>query len=309
MRDAERLAALRTRLERGPALLLDGAIGTELERRGVRCSLPLWSTHALLERPQVLAEIHRDYAAAGAEILTANTFRTQRRVLDRSGRHAAARSLTEQAVELARSAAQAAPRPVWVAGSAPPLEDCFRPDLVPASAELQAEHAEHLEHLAAAGVDLLLLETMNTVREAVAALEAARAHAQPAIVSFICAPGPRLLSGEPLADALCAVLKLAPAAVAVNCVSCELAAQCAPMLRGSGLPFGLYPNMGEPDGGGGFVRRTTHTPDEFAAALAACGAIGARLLGGCCGTTPAEIAALARALRPVSGRPGGAAAR
>ena len=79
-REATR-SLLRKRLDHGPPLLLDGAIGSELERRGVPASLPLWSSHALLTHPEVLAAVHADYVAAGAEILTANSFRTQRRTL------------------------------------------------------------------------------------------------------------------------------------------------------------------------------------------------------------------------------------
>ena len=77
-------ASLRERLARGRSVLLDGATGTELERRGYAAGLPLWSTHALLDAPDAVAEIHADYARAGADILTANTFRTQRRTLQRA---------------------------------------------------------------------------------------------------------------------------------------------------------------------------------------------------------------------------------
>jgi homocysteine S-methyltransferase len=70
---------LAERLRRGPPLLLDGATGTELERRGIATRLPLWSAAALIHAPAVISQIHLDYASAGAEALTANTFRTQRR--------------------------------------------------------------------------------------------------------------------------------------------------------------------------------------------------------------------------------------
>ena len=119
------------RLRAGPALLLDGATGTELERRGAKSALPLWSAHALLHDPALVGRIHADYVEAGAELLTANTFRTQRRTLERDGVGERAAALTARAVALARAAAAGGDRPVHVLGSAPPLEDCFRPDLVP----------------------------------------------------------------------------------------------------------------------------------------------------------------------------------
>ncbi len=102
---AVRGALLRSRILSGRPLLLDGATGTELERRGVPSALPLWSAHALLESPQTVAEIHAEYVAAGAEVLTANTFRTQRRTLERAGMGERAEELTALAVSLARRGA------------------------------------------------------------------------------------------------------------------------------------------------------------------------------------------------------------
>ena len=91
-----RSAALRARIlaasaRRAPPLVLDGALGTELERRGVPTDLPLWSARALWEAPEAVRAIHREAVRAGAEALTANTFRTQRRTLDRGGRGARGR--------------------------------------------------------------------------------------------------------------------------------------------------------------------------------------------------------------------------
>ena len=76
-----------SRLSSGPPLLLDSAMGSELERRGLELDIPLWSARALVEAPELIAEIHRENVQAGAEILTANTFRTTRTALDESGRY------------------------------------------------------------------------------------------------------------------------------------------------------------------------------------------------------------------------------
>jgi S-methylmethionine-dependent homocysteine/selenocysteine methylase len=294
--------ALRERLRAGPPLVLDGALGTELERRGAPCELPLWSTHALLSDPALVERIHADYVEAGAEILTANTFRTQRRVLSRAGIGARARELTVLAVDLARRAARTAGRRVFVVGSAPTLEDCYRPDLVPEAAALAREHAEHAENLAAAGVDAVLIETINTIREGVAAARAARETGLPFLVSFVCQgragrgarPGSdeaALFGGEPLADALAAVAELAPCAVAVNCLPASAVGACLPALRETGLPFGVYANLGTP---GGLTPPEPYAPDAFAEQAGLWLAAGARIVGGCCGTTPAHIRAITR---------------
>ncbi len=290
---------LAARLESGPPLLLDGATGTELERRGVPTGLPLWSAPALIEQPRVVEAIHADYVAAGAEILTANTFRTQRRTLERGGLAARAAELTERAVALARRAADGARSgaPVFVLGSAPTLEDCYRPDLVPDDEALSREHLEHARHLAAAGVDAVLVETMNTTREALAALRAARRAGVPALVSFVCWEGTRLLSGEPLSEALDAVAGEHPLAVGVNCLPPSNVPACLTALAAQPLPFAVYANLGEPDDEKGFTRSEDCTPAAFAERAVTWLDAGARIVGGCCGTGPDHIRAIAQRLR------------
>ena len=309
---ANLIARLRTRLLLGPPLLLDGATGTELERRGVRTGLPLWSTHALLEAPALVEEIHRDYVEAGAEILTANTFRTQQRTLARGGYAERAAQLTVLAVQLARNASQRAARfdapdanvpptllgrfrvPL-IAGSAPPLEDCYHPERVPDPQTLYREHTEHIQNLVAAGVDLVLIETMNTIREAKAALQAAHELHATCCVSFVCREDGRLLSGETLSDAIEAVVLLEPLAVLVNCLPASYVPSCLAALQGGGLPFGVYANLGAPDAVTGFHRSEECSPEAFATLSFAWVEAGAHIIGGCCGTTPAHIRAIAQA--------------
>jgi S-methylmethionine-dependent homocysteine/selenocysteine methylase len=285
------------RLRAGPALLLDGATGTELERRGAESVLPLWSAHALLHDPALVERIHTDYLEAGAELLTANTFRTQRRTLERGGIGERAAQLTAEAVALARSAAAGVDRPVRVLGSAPPLEDCFRPDLVPDDDSLVREHREHAANLAAAGVDAILVETMNTIREARAALRAAQATRLPVLVSFVCWNGARLLSGEMLHDAIDAVRAEQPAALLANCLPPSNTTACLDVLAESGLPFGVYANLGAPVDASGRERSEDCAPEVFASHAMSWLAAGATLVGGCCGTTPAHIRSIAQHMR------------
>src|SRR5512146_1125855 len=149
-----------SRLRYGPPLVLDSAMGSELERRGLELDVPLWSARALVEAPDLVAAIHRENVDAGADVLTANTFRTTRTALDESGNADRAEELTRFAARLAREAVGPAKRPVLVAGSVAPLFDCYRPDLVPEDVRpLEEAHAELAGTLASAGVDLLLLET------------------------------------------------------------------------------------------------------------------------------------------------------
>ena len=290
-------SSLATRLAGRDLLVLDGATGTELERRGAAAALPLWSARALIEAPELVAAIHRDYVDAGADVITANTFRTQRRTLERGGAGERAEELTRSAVEIARRAARegATDREVFVVGSVPPLEDCFRPDLVPTEHELAREHAEHAEHLAAAGVDGILIETMNTGREALAALRAARATGLPSLVSFVCWEGAQLLSDESLQSTLDRIASARPDAVLVNCMPASNAAACLTVLRESKRPFGLYPNLGAPTAAGHHSEPLD--PSELAERVSTWRDTGASVFGGCCGTTPAHTLAIAQRLR------------
>ncbi|HET7090921.1 MAG TPA: homocysteine S-methyltransferase family protein [Anaerolineae bacterium] len=310
-----------SRLATGELLILDGATGTELTRRGVDTTLPLWSAGALID-PQgrdVLRRIHGDYIRAGAHIVTANTFRTHRRSLAKGGHGIRARELTHLAVQLVRQAVEQVPtcHRVFVAGSIAPLEDCYSPQLVPPDGELRTEHAEMARHLAEAGVDVMLVETMNTIREARIAVEAARSAGLPVMVSFVCAgatplggaraagepvrPGdePRLLSGERLSDAVRAVEPLEPAAIMVNCAPVALIEGLLRALRAATLrPIGAYGNVGHVDERVGWTLTHAITPGQYAAAARGWRALGASVIGGCCGTTPEHIAALAQALHP-----------
>lgn len=278
-------------LASGRKLVLDGATGTELERRGAPCGLPLWSTGGLVHRPDLVGEIHADYARAGCDLLTAATFRTQRRVLATCGLEERAEELTRLAVQLARKAN----RDGLVLGSAPPLEDCYCPERVPDDDALEREHREHAEWLAAAGVDAILAETHNTAREARAAALAARAAGVPVLVSFVCDEHGRLLSGECLETGIDAVLSAGPVAVGVNCLPISALEACLPSLVGCGLPFLLSPNLGAPAADSG--RTDPLSPALFATRAQAWSEAGAAIVGGCCGTTPAHLAAVVRSLR------------
>lgn len=310
---------LAKRLAAGAPVLLDGAIGTELTRRGVDTSLPLWSTRALLDAPDVLREIHRDYVAAGAEILTANTFRTGRRTMRRCGLGDRAKELTRRAVEIAREAIAAAATapievrpgdpdtrfaaPVSVAGSMSPLEDCYEPSAVPSARELEDEHGEMAALLGVSGVDVLLVETMNTVCEATTATSAARATGLPTIVGLVCGHDARLLSGESIEDAVDALEPLRPDAIAINCTPTpSITSSLRRLADTTRLPMGAYGNIGYADADKGWVNTDAVEPDAYARYAREWLDLGVRVVGGCCGTTPAHIAALRTLIDRVTGR-------
>ena len=286
-------------------VILDGAMGTELARRGVDTGLPLWSANALLHAPDMVRRIHLDYLMTGARVVTTDTFRTNLRTLERAGLRERMRELTFTAVELARQAAASANRSdVLIAGSIAPVEDCYSPELAPRDeAVLLAEHAALARQLAEAGCDLLLLETMNTVREAAAAARAAAQTGLPVWVSFMLGDDNRLLGGESLHDAVAAVRPYRPQAVLVNCLPVAQVSSALALLRdevGAGIQIGAYANAGH-IGEQGWSMEDGVTPQDYAAAAIEWRAGGASIIGGCCGTTPEYIHAVTGLLQNLTG--------
>jgi len=289
--------SFRVRLREGPPLLLDGATGTELTRRGVDTGLPMWSAKALLHAPKTLVAIHRDYVEAGAEIITANTFRTHRRSLAAAGHGDEAAALSGLAVQLAREATASLPaggaRSVYVAGSMAPLEDCYSPDLVPDQGALATEHGEMAVALADAGADLLLVETMNTIREAAAAAEAAVATGLPVLVGFVCGRDGKLLSGESVTAAADRLGAQGVDGLLINCAPTpDLGAALGELAAAIDLPIGAYGNVGYADHTRGWVDTDSVDPDAYARHADKWLDLGARVIGSCCGTGPAHTIAL-----------------
>ncbi len=291
---------IRQRLRHGTPLVLDAAMGSDLDRRGLPTTLPLWSAVGLLERPDLVRQIHLENLRAGADIITTDTFRTTARTLRKAGLDPArAPELDAQAVRLAVEARTEAGRlAAWIAGSIAPLEDCYRPTFeIPPDVALD-EHRAQAGNLAAAGVDLIMVETMPTAAEAEIALRAAIETGLPATVGFVCAmpgrDGPvHLLSGETLEGAVARVSSLGPAAIFVNCAAPPVITAALRELRElTALPVGSYANVGHVDDERGWSPEGGITGERYAEHAAEWIALGARVIGGCCGTHPEHTAAL-----------------
>ncbi len=281
----------------GP-VVLDGGTATELQRAGVSLGPPLWSASALLteEHRRVLRSVHSGFLAAGADVLTANTFRCNARAAHAAGLDRAGWAwLVHAALGVAIAARADVGATAPIAGSLAPIGDCYRPELVPPDDELRAEHGWLATELVRAGVDLVLIETMNTLREARIALDAVLEAGGRAWVSFVCGPGARLLSGEPLAGAARGVEQAGAEATLVNCTQPVDTELCLRELREvCDGPVGAYPNL---EDGGVATRPGAIDPSEFAEMLLRWHEdLGASLLGGCCGTTASHIAAARTAI-------------
>ena len=294
-------AELRTWLERRPSVL-DGAMGSELLRRGFTAAQRLWGVGVLLDAPDAVREVHRDHLAAGAEALTAATFRVAPYSLRRHGLEGRAAELAATAIRVARAAVAEAGAEALVLASMTTLEDCYRPDLVPGDATLIREHAATAALLAAARPDALLLETFNTVREAAIAARAAVATGLPTFVCFTCTEGGRLLSGEDAADAAHALDHAGVGAVGVNCTRVsDVMAVLVRLAAATDLPLVASANDAFFAADSQFLAAEPGGPAAYGRCALAWCAAGARLVGGCCGTTPAHVAAVAAAVRAAWG--------
>jgi S-methylmethionine-dependent homocysteine/selenocysteine methylase len=288
------------RLQTGSPLLLDAAMGSDLDRRGLATTLPLWSALGLLQRPGLVRQIHLDNLLAGAEIVTTNTFRTTARTLRRAGLDATmAAELDALAVDVARQARAASGREdAFVAGSIAPLDDCYLPVFETPPDVALFEHRVQAHNLKEAGVDLILVETMPTAVEAAIALQAALETGLPATIGFVCAepmPGSpvRLLSGETLRSAVDYVSSLGPAAILLNCAAPAVISEGLRQLRQlTSLPLGGYANAGHINDATGWSPDENMTGDRYARHARQWLDSGARIVGGCCGTHASHTAAL-----------------
>jgi len=289
-------------------LVLDGAMGTELERRGVTTPAPLWSAAALIDPDHLskVAEIHADYVAAGADILVANTFRTNARTLKTAGMQEVGLRVNCIAVELARGDSvrlrhqvrtDYPPNQPFVVASVAPVEDCYSPQLVPEEPILELEHAQMMSWLKVAEPDALWIETMNTVREARAAARTAHRAELPFAVSFVLRQDGRLLSDEPLEEAVEAVEPFGPLALGLNCIPPDGITAHLPRLRRlTRRPLAAYAhvNNATPTPGWNFAQEAL--PAQYARDVTRWLDTGASIVGGCCGTTPEHIRAVRNAI-------------
>lgn len=277
------------KFELNTTYILDGAMGTELQRRGYETTLPLWSAKALFDVPEVVQDIHKEYILAGSDIITTNTFRTQKRTLAKAGLEKETERINALAVELAVQARENANSPVYIAGGLTTLEDCYRVDLVPDNFTLEREHTEQAELLAATPIDFFLLETFNTIREAKAAARAAYATGKPLAISFVTNADNNLLSGELLEHAIMELDIFNPLAYLINCVPVTTATSSLKLLRQlTQRPIGGYANGdGEAHNDQGWLFANDDKQlQQYSAACASWKKSGVQIIGGCCGTNP-----------------------
>ena len=295
--------ALRERI-----LILDGAMGTVLQGRGLQGNSELFN----LTNPEAIAEIHSEYIKAGTEIITTNSFGANKISQAELGLADRAADMAEAAARLAREAADKAGRKVWVAGSVGPTgksltlpqnigDPVFRPYSFD---EMASAYEEQIRALIAGGVDLLLLETCFDALNAKAAIYAA-SHIDniPEIMVSLSLgdKSGRSLTGQTPEAFYRSIQHCSPLSFGLNCSlgSGEMIPLIAEVARFVDGAVSCYPNAGLPDAMGAY----DESPEVMAEAVREMALQGSvNIVGGCCGTTPAHIAAIAAAVKGLTPR-------
>jgi len=300
-----------------PLIVLDGGTGRELMRLGAPFRQPEWSALALMQAPEYVTEVHRRFVAAGAEVITTNSYALVPFHIGAERFQREGRGLADLAGRLARSAAHEAQHPVLVAGSLPPVCGSYRPDLFDAAHARPVLRA--LVQALEPHVDLWLAETLSSQAEVTLVSEALVGTRQPLWVSYTLADqatrprGPCLRSGEPVAAAVVHAAQLDAGAVLFNCCQPEVigAAIAAALEALTGIPaaaagedvrVGAYANAFAPQTAAAAANqdlselRTDLGPAEYVRWVRGWIAGGADIVGGCCGVGAEHIAAIRGAL-------------
>jgi homocysteine S-methyltransferase len=292
-------------------MILDGALATELERRGVALHDELWSARALIERPELIRAIHRDYFEAGADVALTASYQATFESLGRRGIDAAGTAqLLRDSVELARAARDefwafepnrsGRLRPLVAASVGPygaMLADGseYRGEYGLSDTALKNFHRPRLRVLAHAGADLLACETIPSLREALALAQLLEEFpAASAWISFSCQDGERSCEGQRIGECV-SQLNAYPQirSVGVNCTHPQFITPLLEAMREhTDKPLLVYPNSGEHYDATAKRWCGQGAGSGFAELARGWHAAGARLIGGCCRTTPDDIRAI-----------------
>lgn len=286
------------RLQNEKVLVLDGATGTNLQRRGLPGGTPsdIW----VLDNPDAVMQLHHDFVEAGSDIILTNTFGSTRLHLEHAGLADRFERSNRTAVELARRAVEGTA--TLVGGSMGPLGEMLEPYGMLRDTDAEAAYAEQACILSDAGVDMLVIETQYDLNEARAAIRGARSVTDlPLVCSFSYDRGTRTMMGVKPSQMAGEFAPLGVTALGINCGrSLEDNFKALEELRqATDLPIWFKPNAGLPHNDAAGNLKYDVTPEIMAAQVSQWIAAGARLVGGCCGTSPDHLRAIAQAARAI----------
>lgn len=285
--------------------ILEGATGTELQRRGYKMTNPLWSASAIFDAPDLLKQIHKDYIKAGAQLITANTFRTNLHPWEQVGKPKMAKTATEKAVEIANQARQESIEDgviknineVKIGGVIGMTTDTYNPKHLEANARLHQQHSNQVKFLSSLSIDFIMISTITDIKEALVILKYASKTDLPIYLSFVPNKDCKLWNGDSLETMLELITPYKVECLMLNCgLHPEEAKQTvekfAQLYKGK---KGIFLNgYGDPDDEAAWKFTKEHGPKEYLSYAKHWAEIGYTVIGACCGSTPAHIKALSK---------------
>jgi homocysteine S-methyltransferase len=264
-------------------LILDGATGTLLQNYGVNSKEKYWSASAIVDAPDVIHKIHSSYIKAGADIITANTFRTNPAAL--SGSKLSSKKLVSKAVKIAKEIAF--DKNILVAGSNPPAEDCYQIKRNISSKLLKENHHNHIDYLYDNDVSFILNETQSHFDEIKIICTYCYKNNIPFVVSLFVTENLTILSGEKVSEVIKYISDYAPAAIGFNCIKPAIFYKVYNKIS-SDINWGFYLNCGSGDYSDNKIKCGIY-PAVYASLITDFLDKKPSFVGACCGSTYSHI--------------------
>ncbi|MGY8783748.1 MAG: homocysteine S-methyltransferase family protein [Fidelibacterota bacterium] len=271
-------------------LILDGAVGTQLEEYGLSLTLPVWSADANIKSPDIVTKIHKEYIRMGSDVITTNTFRSTPWTFRKAGysnfkAQNYAKESFFRAIDCAREASN---DQVQIAGAITSLEDCYQPDQYPGKTAAEDTYGQLLEWFYEGGIKIVLFETMGNVKELKIALNMASSSFFSIWVSLIMQNEENILDGTPLSD----IVKLKQFKIVeyllTNCNNTDITIRALKNIRSLWKgKIGAYPNLGIKEFENSF--HDLIDKSNFRSDMKAILDVNPNIIGACCGSKPEHI--------------------
>ncbi len=270
--------------EKNKPLILDGALGTYLEEKGFLPDKNLWFSYLNISEPKIVEMVHREYIAAGAEIITTNTFRTNPLAKKNSSIDVTNTELVKRSVQIAINAVES--KNILIAGSNAPAEDCYQIERTVSKFDLEYNHKKHIELLYENGVDIIWNETQSHLDEIKIISKFCSDNKIPFAINLFYTSNFKILSGESINDVVENIYNYKPDVIGFNCIKHD---SLLINIDKMNLPenWGFYFNCG-----GDFEDQKivcSVSPDDYKNIVSLFIQYNPKFIGSCCGSNPNHI--------------------
>jgi len=270
-------------------LLLDGAMGSLLQTASSGLPNNLWSSAVNLTNPDLVISLHKKYIEAGADIITSNTFRTNPNAFKYSGIEISNRELVSRSIDLCIAAR--GEKKIIIAGSNAPAENCYQKERIISKDDLEYNHKMHIEFLWRSGCDLIWNETQSHMDEIIIICEFCSDNKIPYLISLYFTDELKLLSGEPLNEAIELIKEYSPVCIGFNCIKPETFKNFMRLHFPLIYPFGFYLNCGKGNISDNEIECGIN-PDNYSNIIREYLSMSPIFVGSCCGSDTSHTKSL-----------------